>query len=91
MPQLVDPTNETRPPSHVRAARPASLAGLTIGLLDISKSRGDVFLDEVHRQLTKRGHTTRRYTKLSFAHPASVELQQQIALECDAVLEALAD
>jgi hypothetical protein len=35
--------------------------------------------------------TVKRYQKPTYAHPAPVELQQQIVTECDVVLEALAD
>lgn len=91
MSQLVDPTNETQPTTRPRATRPTSLDGLTIGLLDISKRGGDVFLDELAAQLTSRGHEVRRYMKMSYAHPASPDLQRRIATECHAVIEALAD
>ena len=89
--ELLDPTNESKPALRQRNARPESLKSLTIGLLDINKMRGDVFLDEIDRQLSERGLTVRRYAKPTYAHPAPVELQQQIATECDVVLEALAD
>ncbi|HEY4333224.1 MAG TPA: UGSC family (seleno)protein, partial [Ilumatobacteraceae bacterium] len=42
---VLDPTSERHPAERTRCARPASLAGRTVGLLDISKARGDVFLD----------------------------------------------
>jgi len=41
---LLDPTSERIPAERVRAARLASLDGKTIGLLDIAKARGDIFL-----------------------------------------------
>jgi hypothetical protein len=89
--ELLDPTNETKAVQRPRNPRPASLAGRTIGLLDIAKMRGDLFLDEVARQLRQRGLQVKRYRKPTYAHPAPVALQQQIAMECDVVLEALAD
>jgi hypothetical protein len=89
--ELLDPTNETKAGRRPRNSRPASLEGITVGLLDIAKMRGDLFLDEIDRQLKQRGLTVRRYRKPTYAHPAPVELQQQIATECDVVLEALAD
>ena len=64
---------------------------LTIGLLDISKARGDVFLDEVEAQLKGRGMKTRRYKKPTFARVAPTQLKQAIASDCDVVIEALAD
>lgn len=89
--ELLDPTHEMKPTERPRNPRPASLDSLTIGLLDIAKLQGDLFLDEVERQLSKRGLTVKRYQKPTYAHPAPVSLQQQIATECDVVLEALAD
>ena len=45
MTTILDPTSERLVVERERLARPASLEGLTVGLLDISKPRGDVFLD----------------------------------------------
>ena len=67
------------------------LKGVTIGLLDISKPRGDVFLDRLEGHLQERGANTKRYRKPTFTKPAPIDLRQQIASECDAVVEALAD
>ena len=52
---VLDPTGERSPSTRQRVERPASLEGRTIGLLDISKARGDKFLDEMDRN---RGITT---------------------------------
>ncbi len=71
--------------------RPVTLEGLTVALLDISKARGDIFLDRVEEQLTGRGILVRRFTKPTFAKPAPVDLRHEIATSCDAVIEALAD
>ena len=89
--ELLDPTNETRPTQRPRNPRPISLDSATIGLLDIAKMRGDLFLDELDRQFTAQGLIVKRYQKPTYAHPAPLHLQQQIATECDVVLEALAD
>ena len=62
-----------------------------MGLLDISKPRGDVFLDRIEQRLTDLGARTRRYAKPTFTKPAPADLRGQIAEECDAVIEALAD
>lgn len=88
---LLDPTSEQKPAKRDRVDRPDSLEGLTIGLLDISKPRGDVFLDRVESHLTERGFAVNRYRKPTFTRPAPAELQQQIASECDVVVEGLAD
>ena len=88
---LLDPTNENAPAIRDRLPRLAGLDGATIGLLDISKARGDLFLDRLEERLREAGATTRRYAKPTFTKPAPVDLRQQIAVECDAVIEALAD
>ena len=88
---LVDPTSERSPARRERLARLASLDGRTVGLLDISKPRGDLFLDRVEARLRERGANVLRFRKPTFTKPAPVDLRQEIASQCDAVLEALAD
>jgi len=88
---LYDPTGEFAPLRRAPLAKPASLAGLTIGLLDISKSRGDVFLDHLDQLLRDEGLTVKRYKKPTFTRPAPVDLLQDIASHCDVVVEGLAD
>ena len=88
---LLDPTGERAPAARQRVARPASLDGLTVGLLDISKPRGDVFLNRLDDLLTARGLRVLRYAKPTFTKPAPVDLRHEIAAKCDVVIEALAD
>jgi hypothetical protein len=88
---LLDPTHERSPAIRPRLPRLASLAGVEVGLLDISKARGDVFLDRLASLLVGAGARVRRYKKPTFTKPAPVDLRQQIAVECGAVIEALAD
>lgn len=91
MPVLLDPTNESQPMPRERLPRPQSLAGKTVALLDISKPRGDVFLDCLDQKLKAMGLDVRRYRKPTFARLAPVDLKHRIAAECDLVIEALAD
>lgn len=88
---LLDPTSELSPTERPRLTRPASLEGLRVGLLDISKRRGDVFLDRIEELLKDRRLEVRRYRKPRFSILAPTELKQQIRKECDLVIEALAD
>jgi len=88
---LLDPTSELNPASRERLARPLNLKGLTVGLLDISKPRGDVFLDRLDALLTERGITVKRYMKPTVAKPAPLMLRQQIVGEVNVVIEGLAD
>ena len=88
---VLDPTAETSPTTRERTARPTDLAGLTIGLLDISKHRGDVFLDRLAERLATGGLTVARFRKPTFTKPAPIDLRHEIATQCDVVIEALAD
>ncbi len=90
-PLLLDPTAELAPAVRERLPRPQDLAGLCVGLLDISKARGDIFLDEIEAQLTGRGLVVKRFQKPTFARVAPIELLQQISTQCQLVIEALAD
>ncbi len=88
---LLDPTAERAPTARALAPRPVSLAGATVGLLDISKPRGDVFLDRLAELLGAQGIAVKRYRKPTFTRPAPTALRQTIAAECRLVVEGLAD
>jgi len=88
---VLDPTSERAPAQRERLPRLASLVGRRIGLLDISKARGDIFLNRLEERLRERGADVARYRKPTFTKPAPPDLRQQIAVQCDAVVEALAD
>jgi hypothetical protein len=87
----LDPTGEAEPVARSLAPRPPALEGLVVGLLDISKPRGDVFLDRFESRLKERGLRTLRFRKPTFAKVAPVDLRHEIATKCDVVIEALAD
>ena len=91
MTAILDPTSEQTLVQRERLARPATLEGLTVGLLDISKPRGDIFLDRIEERLVGIGAHVKRYMKPTFAKPAPVDLRHEIATECQVVIEALAD
>jgi hypothetical protein len=88
---ILDPTSESNPTTRQLLARPADISGHTIALLDISKPRGNVFLDRIEELLTERGATVKRYAKPTFTKPAPVDLRHEIATQCTLVIEALAD
>jgi hypothetical protein len=88
---VLDPTGEQAPASRTRVARPGSLEGKTIALLDITKARGNVFLDRMEELLSERGIRVKRFAKPTFTKPAPVDLRHQIATTCDVIIEALAD
>ena len=91
MTTLLDPTNERRVTTMERVGRPRSLKGLTVGLLDISKARGDVFIDRLEERLSEIGADVRRFKKPTFTKPAPVDLRHEISMQCQVVIEALAD
>ena len=88
---LLDPTSERLPAQRERTPHPASLEGLTVGLLDIAKARGDVFLDRLEELLTQRGLRVARYRKPTFTKVLPPPLAGEIAVGADVVIEALAD
>jgi hypothetical protein len=88
---LRDPAAETSPLKRPRKAPPQSLDGLTIGLLDIGKTRSDEFLDRVEACFTGRGLEVRRYAKPTNARVAPREVIDKVAAEADVVLVALSD
>ena len=88
---VLDPTSERTPQRRPRAERPAGLEGRVVGLLDISKPRGNVFLDRVADRLVALGARVERYRKPTFTKPAPADLRREIATHCEVVIEALAD
>jgi hypothetical protein len=88
---LLDPTGERAPARRARRPRLATLAGARVALLDISKPRGDRFLDRLARHLEGAGAAVERHRKPTFTKPAPLDLRQAIAVQCHAVVEALAD
>ncbi len=85
--------NEVRHDVAVAAARIDAIAGKRIGLLDISKPGGDVFLNRLAALLKERGAAeVLRFKKPTFAKPAPEAVLAQIrAAAPDALVEALAD
>jgi hypothetical protein len=91
---LVNPLDETPRAAGRPAPRLDSLAGKTIGLLDISKWGGGFFLDHLEKALKDRYGVERivRVMKPTFTKPApDAVLEQLVKAECAAVIEALAD
>ena len=86
---VLDPTAEREPVERQLAPR-SGLPG-RIALLDIRKPRGDVLLDELERVLRERGADVVRTAKPTFTKPAPADLRRDIARDCEAVIEALAD
>ena len=88
---VLDPTAEIEVSTREPNARLDTLEGKTVGLLDISKPRGNIFLDRIQELLEPDGVRVLRFMKPTFSKPAPVDLRHEIATQCDAVIEALAD
>jgi hypothetical protein len=90
--KLINPMNEAPVRVSMPPARPRSLQGKTVGLLDISKTGGNFFLDRLERLLRERFHVANvvRTAKPTFAKPAPPGIMEQLRT-VDAVVEALAD
>ena len=91
---LVNPLDETPRIAGKPAPRLDSLAGKTIGMLDISKWGGSFFLDRLESALKTRYGVQQvvRVMKPTFTKPApDAVIDQLVKAECAAVIEALAD
>ena len=89
---ILDPTDERRPVERRLATRPPELTG-PIGIVDISKPRGDVFCDELETLFRAANQTVDivRLKKPTFTKPAPDNLRDEVAERCTAVIQALAD
>jgi hypothetical protein len=92
MGEFLDPTDSVAVPRR-RAPRLPTLEGKAVVLLDISKPKGNFFLDRVEELLwaEARARSVLRVSKPTFAKPAPEALRQNLLGSADAVVEALAD
>jgi hypothetical protein len=90
--KLINPMNETPVSVSAPPARLRSLEGKTVGLLDISKTGGNLFLDRLEQLLREQFRVANvvRTMKPTFAKPAPQDIIAQLRT-ADAVVEALAD
>ena len=89
--EYVSPFDERRRATEPLAPRPADLTAARVALLDITKRRGDEFLDRVEELLHARGAETFRLAKEIFSKPAGPEIVRRIADRGDLAVEGLAD
>ena len=92
MTTILDPTDERVPIERSITPRSEEITG-TLALLDISKPRGNVLLDQLAIRLAERlpNVSIERFSKPTFTKPAPAELRQEIKDNNDFVIEALAD
>jgi hypothetical protein len=93
MARLYDPTASTTPSATPLAARVSDLNDKVIGMLDISKPKGNVFLDRLTERIQERYRPREiiRRVKPTFTRPAPEEIRKELEQKCDVVIEALAD
>jgi hypothetical protein len=89
--EYVSPFDEQRRQTEPLAPRRTSLAGARVALLDITKRRGDEFLDRIEERLRASGAETFRLAKQIFSKPAGPEIIRRIANRGDLAVEGLAD
>ncbi len=90
---VLDPAGRRVVAARRLAARPASLAGLTVGLLDNSKPNARVLLERVGTLLVERAGAAgfRVWTKPGSSAGALGPVLDAIARECRVALTASAD
>jgi hypothetical protein len=90
---LLDPTDKVERTMKAFAPRLDTLAGKTVGLLDINKAKGSFFLDRLEEILrTQYGvKDVLRRKKASPGVLAPATLRAELHEKCDAVIEALSD
>ena len=90
---VLDPTVEPDPMTAARAARPASLAGKTVGFLDNTKRNSDKvlrLLDEMLRERYGIAASVHR-RKASASQVAATEILDELARTCDLVIPGVGD
>ena len=95
MTRILEPTLRTAAPpaSASPAARPARLAGATIGLLANGKSNGMALLDRI-AEILREGHgigDVVRVAKTNASAPVRDEDAERLAKRCAAVITAIGD
>lgn len=88
---LLDPTGEHTPPVRKQAARPRSLDGITVGLLDIGKARGDVYLNRLDERLVESGITVKRFAKPTPSRLVAADTRASMLSQVQAAVIGLAD
>ncbi len=91
---LLDPTGAgDRGTNTSLAARPSSLRGLTVGLLDNAKPNGATVLKAIGRELQERYgvREARMFVKGYFGTPVEENVIQRMLHNCDFAVAAIGD
>jgi hypothetical protein len=89
--EVLSPVAEVRPRRLPRAARPGDLTGKVVGFLSNRKPNADVILARIEEMLATRWRPGKvlRWVKPNTTLPAP--FVEEIALQCQAVVNALGD
>jgi hypothetical protein len=90
---FLDPTDKVERGEKAFAPRLDTLAGKTVGLLDINKAKGSFFLDRLEEMLRERYGVKEvlRRKKTSPGRLVPETVKAELREKCDAVIEALSD
>lgn len=92
---MIDPTAHVGATagSSARAARPADLRGLTVGLLANTKKNAEPFLEAVGEALVSEYGVANlvRRKKLNIAQPAPAEMADELISSCDVIVIGVGD
>ena len=89
---VLDPTAASTTATTLLNPRPASVAGLTVGLLDNGKPNSDRFLDGLADELRRRGALTPPpVRKANIGRLAAPELLAELSRSCDLVVTGVGD
>ena len=91
VPRVVAPEDPTPPVSFSK--RPKRINGLRLGFLDNTKPNADLFLQQLAGRLQDHYDlaTARHRRKHDSSSPAGQSLLDELARECDAVVNAVPD
>ncbi len=89
---VLDPTGGTTAPATELVPRPESFAGLVVGYLDNGKPNSDRFLQLLSARLQADGARAAVWArKTSIGRLADVEVIENLARRCDAVITGVGD
>ena len=91
--KLCSPEGQTQPLSVGASARPRTLQGLRVGLLDNTKAPVDKMMEHIERRLKERfpGIEITPASKIAASSGADPKVLQNLRLNCDVVINALGD
>jgi hypothetical protein len=90
---VLDPTDEPEKTRFTLAPRPATLAGLTVGIIDNGKKNSDYLLKGILKRLEQAAPLAGQVyvRKPSVSHGIPLEMAQELAGNCQVVIAGIGD